>query len=130
MFIIFCILQTLVQGFGWAVSIWLWTTGAYLPELSSYPLVEFALKTRFVAPAERTAVDTAKPEVETLLEDVEGDRLIRKMLKRQRVIASRVLTRKGAPDGTAGALTSSLSGGRSSVAAAAERVTFVRSRTA
>lgn len=130
MFILFCILQTVVQSFGWAVLVWLWTTGAYLPELSSYPLVEFTTKLRFVEPAERTTIGSAKPEVDSALNDVEGDRLIRKILKQHHVIASRHFTDKAVTDGTARTTTSTFSARQSQIGTAEERVTFARSRTA
>ncbi|ORY14471.1 hypothetical protein BCR34DRAFT_560515, partial [Clohesyomyces aquaticus] len=46
MIIAFIVLESLALIFIWAVLIWLWTTRPFLPHLSSYPLVDFAFKSK------------------------------------------------------------------------------------
>lgn len=47
MFILFCVLQGVVQAFAWGVLIWLWLSKLDFPETSSYPIIDFAIRTRF-----------------------------------------------------------------------------------
>lgn len=47
MFVVFCVLQCVVVGFAWTVLIWLWIARPRMLEYSSYPLFDFAVKTRF-----------------------------------------------------------------------------------
>ncbi|KAF2464221.1 uncharacterized protein BDR25DRAFT_159442, partial [Lindgomyces ingoldianus] len=46
MFIAFIILESLVLMSIWAILLWLWSTRPSLPKLSSYPLVDFAFKSK------------------------------------------------------------------------------------
>jgi hypothetical protein len=45
MFIAFLVLESSVLAFVWIVLLWLWTGRRSLPKISSYPLIDFALKT-------------------------------------------------------------------------------------
>lgn len=81
MFILFCVLQGVVQAFAWGVMIWLWTAKLNLPETSSYPIVDFAVKTRFayssISPVDIKAAEGPGGGLNTAV----GDGLIRKRLK-------------------------------------------------
>lgn len=47
MFILFCFLQAFALAYAWGILLWLWVTNPQLPQISSYPLIDFAMKTRF-----------------------------------------------------------------------------------
>ena len=49
MFIAFVVLHGLVLLFIWGVLLWVWITRPTLPKLSSYPLVDFAFKSREIS---------------------------------------------------------------------------------
>jgi len=86
MFILFCALQSIVLGLAWAVLIWVWTANPDIPEISSYPLVDFAMKTRFVdasLPANSFQDDS---HIDDGLAAAAGDKLIRKYLQNIRVV--------------------------------------------
>ena len=85
MFIIFCVLQAVVQAFVWGVLIWLWATSGHLPELSAYPLIDFATKIHLVDEADGT---TLSKGVNNVLDDAISDRLLRKALRHRRVMTT------------------------------------------
>jgi hypothetical protein len=81
MFILFCVLQGVVQGFAWGVMIWLWAIKLNLPETSSYPIIDFAVKTHFAYPALSAADPEAAHGPGGDLNAAIGDGLIRKRLR-------------------------------------------------
>ncbi|EAS30478.3 uncharacterized protein CIMG_05957 [Coccidioides immitis RS] len=52
MFILFLLLHILVLTFVWAMLLWLVITRPDLPKISSYPLFDFAFKTRYTMPSD------------------------------------------------------------------------------
>jgi hypothetical protein len=99
MFILFCVLQGLVQGFAWGVMIWLWTTNPNFPQTSSYPLIDFAIKTHFLSPSRSTADPQTGYDPADDLDTVAGDRSIRKLLKGRRTMIYKIRKTELAYDG-------------------------------
>jgi hypothetical protein len=85
MFILFCVLQAIVQVFIWAVLIWFWTTAPYFPELSSYPLIDLATKIHVL---DEFGNAPASHATNADLRDASGDKAIRKALRHRRVRAA------------------------------------------
>ncbi|KIW23718.1 hypothetical protein, variant [Cladophialophora immunda] len=86
MFILFCTLQSIVLGLAWTVLIWAWMTNPDLPEISSYPLVDFAMKTRLVDASLPATNSHAGRDMDDGLAAAAGDKLIRKYLQNIRVV--------------------------------------------
>ena len=86
MFILFCVLQGLVQGFAWGVMIWLWTVNLRFPEASSYPLIDFAAKTRFAYSSQNAGGSQVANDSSDDLATAVGDGSIRNCLKGRRTM--------------------------------------------
>nr|KAK5437002.1 hypothetical protein LTR18_009367 [Exophiala xenobiotica] len=86
MFILFCVLQGLVQGFAWGVMIWLWRVNLRFPEASSYPIIDFAAKTRFAYSSQSAGVSQVANDPSDDLATAVGDRPIRNCLKGRRIM--------------------------------------------
>lgn len=70
MFIAFIVLDTSVLLFIWAILLWLWVLRPSLPKLSSYPLIDFAFKSRELShlgdgfgPSERVMITANDKEI-------------------------------------------------------------------
>ena len=70
--------------------IWLWTTNPNVPEISSYPLIDFAVKTRLLSPSQSTADPQASYDPADDLATAAGDRSIRKRLKGRRTMIYKI----------------------------------------
>ena len=64
MFIIFCVLEAIVLSWAWAIFTWLWTTNAEFPKVSSYPLIDFAMKARVVGADQREFCSQSHQQIE------------------------------------------------------------------
>ncbi|KAI1967016.1 hypothetical protein LOZ58_000509 [Ophidiomyces ophidiicola] len=62
MFIAFLVLESVVLSFIWAVFLWLLISRQNLPEITSYPLFDFAFKTKYTVPPRASSLqDVNKP---------------------------------------------------------------------
>lgn len=85
MFILFCILQTFVIGFGWIVLIWLWMTASDLLVISSYPIIDFAMKTDFTKFQPVVPQTRDDNQADVVLNTALDDSAIRKLFKEERI---------------------------------------------
>lgn len=89
MFITFVVLHSLVLAFIWGVLLWLWIWKPSLPKLSSYPLIDFAFKSKELA----TSGDDSSPSGQYLIEADD-------MKIRHRFRETRIALRKARDSGT------------------------------
>jgi hypothetical protein len=69
---------------------WLWTTNPNFPETSSYPIIDFAVKTHLSCPSQSTADSQAGYDPADDLATAAGDRSIRKLLKGRRTMIYKI----------------------------------------
>ena len=86
MFILFCVLQGLVQAFALGCIVWLFATQSGIPETSSYPLIDFSTKTRFLNASQTTGELPAGYDPTDDLTAADGSRSVRKLLKGRRTV--------------------------------------------
>lgn len=86
MFITFCVLQAFALAFAWVGLIWLWLSQADVPEISSYPLLDFATKTRFLRDTPASRHTQSCDAGYDLLPNAMDDKSVRRRLKDERVI--------------------------------------------
>lgn len=85
MFILFCVLQTFVIGFGWVVLMWHWIMASDLLVISSYPTIDFSMKTDFTSIRPTVAQIQDSDKCGVALTTALDDRTIRRILKDERV---------------------------------------------
>jgi hypothetical protein len=102
MFIIFCVLEALVLACAWGIFLWLWTTNADLPEVSSYPVIDFTMKAQFLSANQRGPYSESEQRVEGAdvdwrdeLDRTAGDTAIRKLLGDRMVVMRSSRAEKG-----------------------------------
>jgi hypothetical protein len=108
MFIAFCTLQSICLGFVWIVLICRWSFHHGMPIISSYPIVDFAMKTA----RQRSVVNAADqddppPVAETMivLDSSADDSAIRKALKDDYTFVQQSATVCGGSDASLAAST-------------------------
>jgi len=90
MFILFCVLQAVIQGFAWGVLIWLCATSPGFVQTSSYPLIDFAFKTRDVSASLNAAHSQDGSYLDRNSATATGDSSIRQLLKDRKIVMSRI----------------------------------------